>query len=79
MKILGKEIALGESVQLNINIAKLQTRTTVEIPVFVERGKVDGPCLLLLGGVHGDEINGIEILRQIVFWRQNCLKNILKV
>ncbi|MDP3313873.1 succinylglutamate desuccinylase/aspartoacylase family protein [Lutibacter sp.] len=66
MKILNHKIGLGESVQVKMDFARLNTRSIIEVPIIVERAKVDGPCILLLGGVHGDEINGIEIVRQIV-------------
>jgi uncharacterized protein len=66
MKILNHKIGLGESVQVKMDFARLNTRDTIEVPIIVERGKKDGPCLLLIGGVHGDETNGVEIVRQIV-------------
>lgn len=66
MKILGEKIAAGESKVLNFSIAKLYTTTNIEIPVIVERAKEDGPTVLITAGIHGDEINGIEIVRQII-------------
>jgi hypothetical protein len=66
MKILNHKIGLGESVQVKMNFARLNTRDIIEVPIIVERGKKEGPCLLLIGGVHGDETNGVEIVRQIV-------------
>lgn len=66
MKILGKEILPGSSVQLNMAIARLHTHTKIEVPVIIERAQLDGPCLLMLGGIHGNEINGVEIVRKIV-------------
>jgi uncharacterized protein len=66
MKILGQEIKMGQSVQLKMDIAKLHTQTTIEIPVIVSRGKKAGPTLLLIAGIHGDEVNGVEIVRQII-------------
>lgn len=66
MKILNHKIGLGESVQVKMDFARLNTRSKIEVPIIVERGKEPGPCLLLVGGVHGDEINGIEIIRQII-------------
>ena len=66
MKILNTTINLGESHTVNLNIASLHTGTPIDIPVIVERGEEEGPCLLLTGGIHGDEINGVEIVRQIV-------------
>lgn len=66
IKILDHRIGLGESVQVKMDIAKLQTGTKIDVPIIVERGKKDGPCLLLTGGIHGDEVNGVEIIRQII-------------
>jgi len=64
--ILGKEIPLGGKAVLDLEVAKLHTRTTVKVPVIVERSNQDGPVLLLLAGVHGDEINGVGIIREII-------------
>lgn len=66
MEILNTFVAAGESKVLNLNIAKLHTGTSLAIPIIVERGKEDISCLLLTGGIHGDEVNGVEIVRQIV-------------
>tara|TARA_R110001583_G_scaffold35585_1_gene118164 strand:- start:15069 stop:16016 length:948 start_codon:yes stop_codon:yes gene_type:complete len=66
VKILNHNIGLGESVQVKMDFARLNTRDTIEVPIIVERSKKEGPCLLLIGGVHGDETNGVEIVRQIV-------------
>lgn len=60
------EIGLGEHKKVNINIARLPTYTNIDLAVHVSRGKKDGPVLLLTGGLHGDEINGIEIIRELI-------------
>jgi hypothetical protein len=65
-RILHQKVGYGESVTINMDIARLTTRSKVDVPIIVSRGKTDGPCLLLIGGIHGDETNGIEIVRQIV-------------
>lgn len=70
-EILGKSIPLGGSAVLDLEIAKLHTRTTVKVPVIVERGPKEGPVLLLLAGVHGDEINGVGIVREIIDLKLN--------
>lgn len=64
--VAGKRIGPGEQKQIDAEIGKLPTRTPVDIPVFVSRSKEPGPVLLLIGGMHGDEINGIEIMRRIM-------------
>ncbi|NNC49479.1 MAG: succinylglutamate desuccinylase/aspartoacylase family protein [Flaviramulus sp.] len=66
MEILGKAVSKGKGIQLNLDIAKLHTRTKIEVPIIIERAKKDGPCILITGGIHGDEFNGVEIVRQIV-------------
>jgi predicted deacylase len=66
LTILGKDIPPGKRTLIKVDIARLPTRSQIEIPVIIERGKQDGPCLLLLAGIHGDEVNGVEIVRQIV-------------
>lgn len=64
--ILGKEILPGKGAQLNLDVAKLHTTTPVLVPVIVQRAKIDGPTVLLMAGLHGDEINGVEIIRKII-------------
>lgn len=66
MKILDQEIPRGASVQLNLETARLHTRTRIEVPVFIERSNEDGPVLLISAGIHGDEVNGVEIVRKAV-------------
>ncbi|GGX07530.1 succinylglutamate desuccinylase/aspartoacylase family protein [Aquimarina muelleri] len=66
LNILGKEVLPGTSTTINFNIAKLYTSTKVEIPIIIERSKVPGPIVLITAGIHGDEINGVEVVRQII-------------
>lgn len=66
MTIAGVEIAPGEEKQIKANIAKLPTRTNIEIPIIVSRAKKAGPTVLFMGGMHGNEINGVEIVRRII-------------
>ncbi|WP_055444318.1 succinylglutamate desuccinylase/aspartoacylase family protein [Lacinutrix himadriensis] len=64
--ILGETIALGESKEISFDVAKLHTFNSVEVPVIIERAKKPGPTVLLTAGIHGDEVNGVEIIRQII-------------
>lgn len=66
IQINGIDIEPGSSATLNLNLYQLPTKTIIEIPVYVYRSKKPGPVLLLLAGMHGDEINGIEIVRQLI-------------
>ncbi|MEQ9426657.1 MAG: succinylglutamate desuccinylase/aspartoacylase family protein [Cyclobacteriaceae bacterium] len=66
MKIAGVNIQKGETKLINANIAKLPTRTEIDIPIYVSRATKDGPVLMISGGLHGDEINGVETVRRII-------------
>ena len=70
LTLLGTEIKPGDSVCLYFDVAKLHTRNSVQVPIYVERAEKDGPVLLFLGGVHGDEIEGVYILKQLFEWLQ---------
>lgn len=64
--ILGVSIKPGESKEVNFDVANLHTSTPVNVPVIIERSKKPGPVLLFTAGIHGDEVNGVEIVRQII-------------
>ncbi len=44
----------------------MHTGTQLEISVVIDRAKKDGPTLLLSSGIHGNEVNGVEIVRQLI-------------
>lgn len=64
--ILGENILPGESKTIDMEIARLHTTTKLKIPVIIERSNSDGPVILFSAGIHGDEINGVEIIRQLI-------------
>jgi predicted deacylase len=66
MEIYNTKILPGETKKIDVLIAKLPSHSAINIVVTVYRAPKNGPVLLLMGGLHGDEINGIEIVRRIV-------------
>jgi uncharacterized protein len=64
--IAGQEIRPGEFKEIDINIARLPSHTVIDTPIYVSRGWEDGPVLALTAGMHGDEINGMEIVRRLL-------------
>lgn len=49
-----------------LNSYELHTKTNIQIPVHVIRSDKEGPTMLLSAGMHGEETNGIEIVRKIL-------------
>ena len=70
----GEEIKPGQRRTLEIAVPSLYTHTQLEMPVQVIRGKKPGPCLFISAAIHGDEINGVEIIRRIL--NQKALKRL---
>jgi predicted deacylase len=70
LKILNKEIGFGKTI-LHLDIAKLHTGTPLDLPVIIYRAKKAGPTVLLSAGIHGNEVNGVEIVRQIIRKKYN--------
>ncbi|MFD2892121.1 succinylglutamate desuccinylase/aspartoacylase family protein [Flavobacterium chuncheonense] len=71
LQLLGESILPGESKTIDVEIAKLHTMAKLKIPVIVERSKIEGPIVLFSAGLHGDEINGTEIVRQLIIQKIN--------
>jgi predicted deacylase len=64
--LLGTEIEPGDNVELNFSLAKLHSRTAVNVPILVNRSKKPGPTVLFTAGVHGDEVSGVAIIRELI-------------
>ncbi len=59
-------VAPGERAWRELHVGELPSGTPIRIRAHVARTAQPGPTVLLLGGVHGDEVNGIEIVRQLI-------------
>ena len=66
IEVGGQTIGPGERRTVALDTAQLYTHTPVGMPVHVIHGRRDGPVLSLSAAIHGDEINGIEIIRQVL-------------
>lgn len=60
------EFKPGEQGTVDLRVPDLYTHTGITLPVYVVHGKRSGPALFLSGALHGDEINGVEIIRRIL-------------
>jgi predicted deacylase len=66
MMLNGTKILPGEEKKVSIAIAQLPSRSSLEINITVSRAEKEGPVLLLMGAMHGDEINGTEVVRRLI-------------
>lgn len=59
-------IAAGGSALVHLPLSGLYTNDLVTMPVHVIHGRHDGPTVFVSAAVHGDEINGVEIIRRLL-------------
>lgn len=56
----------GYRTQVDLPIADLSIHVPMAMPVHVINGAEDGPVLFVSAAIHGDELNGVEIIRRII-------------
>lgn len=64
--IAGETVNPGEWKTINVQIGKLYTHSDLTMPVQVCCGRQAGPILFISAAIHGDELNGVEIIRRLL-------------
>jgi len=64
VKLFGREIVPGKKIRASLRAGESFTGGSINIPALVVRGTIPGPTLCLTAGIHGDEVSGIEVIRQ---------------
>ena len=62
----GHTVPPGTTLQIEMPVVRLYTDTDISMPVHVLRSEQPGPTLFVSAAVHGDELNGIEIIRRLI-------------
>jgi len=70
----GYYVAAGQRLRFDMPVALLPTHTQLHIPVTVVHGLKPGPRLWLSAAVHGDELNGVEIISRLLNGLQDPLR-----
>ncbi len=65
-RIGGDSVAPGKRKTIHLPLGHLYTHNPITMPVHVIHGRRDGPRLFVSAAVHGDELNGIEIIRRLL-------------
>jgi uncharacterized protein len=66
LTIGGRKIRRGTAEQILLKVSEYYTATPVNVPVTVIRGRRSGPALFLTAAIHGDELNGVEVVRRVM-------------
>ena len=65
-RIGGASIEPGERRLVDLPVSKLSNHTPVTLPVHVLHGSRPGPAMFVSAAIHGDELNGVEIIRRVL-------------
>ena len=66
VEIAGTTVGPGRRQLVEVPVARLPTATRLNLPIMVLNGQRPGPKLWLSAVVHGDELNGLEIIRRVL-------------
>lgn len=66
VKIGSEKIFPGERKRFSLKFASMYDFTPLTIPVEVIRGKNPGPTMFISAAIHGDELNGVEIIKRLL-------------
>lgn len=65
-ELLGEKIQPGRRLNMALQMGESFAGAPMTIPVSVTHGEEPGPAICLVAGIHGDELNGVEIVRRTV-------------
>lgn len=66
IEIGGKAVASGTREDIELPVERLASGPWISVPTIVLRGRREGPTLMVSAAIHGDEINGVEVVRRLV-------------
>lgn len=65
LSICDQEIQPGESISLALPLPEVFSCANLYMPIQVINGKKPGPCVLIIAAMHGNELNGTEIINRL--------------
>jgi predicted deacylase len=76
--LAGNIIKPGSKLTIDLPVTRLYTHTPIAVPVRVVHGRKPGPKLFISAAIHGDEINGVEIIHRLLeHWAVKRLRGTL--
>lgn len=64
--VADRVVAPGRRETIELPVGRLPTGTSLTLPIAVLNGTRPGPTVWLNAAIHGDELNGIAVVRQVV-------------
>jgi predicted deacylase len=65
-ELAGQRVKAGQRQVANLPLPHLNNHSQMVMPVHIVHGRRPGPVVFLTAAVHGDELNGIEIIRRVL-------------
>lgn len=65
--VSGIRVAEGETREIYLKVSESYLSGGIQIPITVIRGRKSGPTAFVVAAIHGDEINGADIVRRLIF------------
>jgi len=67
LKVGGVSVSRGETHDIHLKVSESYTGDPVTLPVRVVRGAKSGPTVFVSATIHGDELNGMGIIHEMMF------------
>ncbi len=65
-EIAGITVAPGTRTVVDLPMPKQSNHSNMNMPLHVVHGRRNGPVLFISAAIHGDELNGIEVIRRVL-------------
>ncbi len=65
-EISGVRAPAGKLTQVELRVARMPTGMWMSLPVGVLHGRHPGPVIWISAAIHGDELNGVPIIRHVI-------------
>ena len=63
----GTSVKAGTTVDLKLKVSERYTGDPIHLPVRVIRAKKPGPAVFVSAAIHGDELNGVGVIHELMF------------
>ena len=66
-RMAGVTVKRGASADIKLKVSERYTGDAIHLPVRVVRGRKDGPTLFVTAAIHGEELNGVGVIHELMY------------